>query len=212
MAPLNPLMALLDNFDVAARNLPFETGRKFTLNSGAEVKPMSLSEINTGVIFFSRTAGARELFDGWHRNFLEMGHSRDQPAFLKALLEARATRFLALPPMWNATPFPTVDRQQMKRNPKDIRILHYRDPIFWPAVAPRLAEAHDTAEIELAQPSIDFETQRAAYSLIARQYRSMLFPFAAGRALLTSLLKLSTGSVKTRLRVVGKRKVPAASA
>ena len=68
-----------------------------------------------------------------------MGPSCDQPEFLKALLEVRATRFLALPPMWNATPFPTVDLQQMKRAPR-------RDPIFWLTLAPRLAEAHDTAE------------------------------------------------------------------
>jgi hypothetical protein len=86
LAPLNPLMALLDSFDVAARNLPTETGKKFTLSDGAKIKPMSLSEINTGVIFFSETAGARELFDGWPRNFLNMGQSRDQLAFLNATI------------------------------------------------------------------------------------------------------------------------------
>jgi hypothetical protein len=208
LAPLNPLMGLLDRFDVAARNLPFETRQKFVVDNGPNVKDLFLSEINTGVIFFSRSAGARELFDLWHANFLKVGHSRDQPSFLKALLEARTTRFLALPPMWNATPFHYVDRREMRKKPQAIRILHYRDPIFWPAVAGRLADAHEEAIIELRHPSTEVDEQRDAYSALSRQYRSVLFPFAAGRALLTWRMVLASGDRQTRLRVVGKRKTP----
>lgn len=208
LAPLNPVLSLLDNFDVAARNLPFETSAKLFLETGQSIPDISMSEVNTGVVFFKKSPGAIELFDRWHRNFLDGGHPRDQPAFLKALLDARTTRFLALPPMWNATPFGIVDLAQMKRKPDKIRILHYRDPTFWPSVAPRLAAAHEESIFELAQPSSSFDAQRAAYNEVARRYRSPLFQSAAGRASMYLLRRLTRDHKGARIRVYGMKKTP----
>lgn len=208
LAPLNPVLSLLDNFDVAARNLPFETSARFSLESGRSIPDLSISEVNTGVVFFKKSSGAIELFDRWHRNFLDGGHSRDQPAFLKALLDARTTRFLALPPMWNATPFGIVDLAQMKRTPDKIRILHYRDPTFWPSVAPRLAAAHEEAVFTLAQPSSSFAAQRTAYDEVARRYRSPIFQTAVGRASMYLLRRLNKDHKGARIRVYGMKKAP----
>lgn len=208
LAPLNPVLSLLDNFDVAARNLPFETSARFSLESGRSIPDLSISEVNTGVVFFKKSSGAIELFDRWHLNFLDGGHSRDQPAFLKALLDARTTRFLALPPMWNATPFGIVDLAQMKRTPDKIRILHYRDPTFWPSVAPRLAAAHYESVFELSAPSSRFEAQRKDYDEVARRYRSPLFQTAAGRTSMYLLRRLTRDHKSARIRVYGEKKVP----
>lgn len=208
LVPINPVLSLLDDFDVAARNLPFETSARFRLESGMSIPDLSMSEVNTGVIFFKKSPGAIELFDRWHRNFLEGGHPRDQPAFLKALLEAHTTRFLALPPMWNATPFGIVDLAQMKRTPDKIRILHYRDPTFWPSVAPRLAAAHYESVFELSAPSSRFEAQRKDYDEVARRYRSPLFQTAAGRTSMYLLRRLTRDHKSARIRVYGEKKVP----
>ena len=207
LAPLDPIFDLLGNFDVAARNLPFETRVQFPLSNGKPMNKYSLGEINTGVIFFSKSDGALELLNGWHDEFLAMDQWRDQPAFLRALLESKKVRFFPLPPMWNATPFPSVDRAEMKRKPRSIRILHYRDPTFWPAVGRRLADVHEHAEIVLSDSSAAFKEEYDDYSRLARQYLNPLFQIAAGRLLLNILMKLSPGKRK-RLRVVGERKVP----
>ena len=113
--------------------------------------------------------------------------------------------------MWNATPFPAVDRRQMKRTPNAIRILHYRDPIFWPSVAKHLAEVHEFAKIELKFSSTDFDAQSVAYGHLARQYKSALFPTAIGRAFLRLRLMYLTGNFNASLRVIGKAKSPHAS-
>ncbi len=208
LAPLNPVLSLLENFDVAARNLPFETKANVVLETGRNILDLSMSEVNTGVVFFKRNAGAIDLFDRWHRNFLEGGHPRDQPSFLKALLEARETRFLALPPMWNATPFKIVDLAQMRRTPDKIRILHYRDPTFWPSVAPRLAAAHDETVFELTHPSTKFVEQREDYAEVARRYRSPLFQHAAGRVSMYLMRRLTKDHKGARIRVYGLKKTP----
>ena len=207
-ASLAPILDLLDTFDIMARNLPFETSKKFLLDNGAQIKDLSLSEINTGVVLFSKSEGAHEVFRAWHKNFLAMGQWRDQPAFLKALLESRQTRFFPLPPMWNATPFPNVDLAAIKAKPKAIRILHYRDPIYWPEIGRRLSFMHRSAVFDLKQSCSDFFDQAAQYSKLAANYDNPLFASALGRSLLSAAAKLRSGDMNAAVHVFAERKTP----
>jgi hypothetical protein len=209
-ASIDPLMGLLDNFDLAGRSLPYEKKHRFNDKDGDNIDSMSLSEINTGVLLFGKGAGARELFDLWHRYFLKMGAPADQPSFLKALLATRTTRFFPLPPMWNASPYRRLDAGAMKENPSAIRILHYRDPSSWPSVGGRLGKVHENAVFDLVHPSSEFSSERGAYSGMARRYRSHLYKHSLGRFWLEKTFALSSDGRGSRLRKVGLRKPPTA--
>jgi hypothetical protein len=149
--------------------------------------------------------GARELFDGWHSNFLNMGHSRDQPWFLKALVGAPATRFFALPPIWNAAPSRPSNRREMKRNRKPFA-SRITDPIF--LASRRAATSGRTRHRgDRIGPSL-YRLRRAAGGLLV--HRSALFPLAAGWTLFTRLM-FPTGRIKPQRRGVGKRERPVAS-
>ena len=95
----------------------------------------------------------------------------------------------------------------MKKRPDAIRILHYRDPSDWPSVAPRLAEVHSSAVLELVHPSTEFSAEMDEYTAIARRFRSPLYQNAVGRYWLEKTFRLSAGAGGT-LRKRKKRKVP----
>jgi hypothetical protein len=132
---LSPIFKLLDDYDIAVRLLNRVTKASFEVCDGRMAHELNLSEWNTGVIFFRNTAKARELFERWREIFHREAMSRDQPAFMRAVLSTRGLCLLPLSPLWNAKPGPLYEDELLEAEPESIRILHYREPFARPEVA-----------------------------------------------------------------------------
>lgn len=58
-------------------------------------------QINTGVIFFSKSLGAELLFKNWHEEWLRFPKWDEQMSFMRAEYNCKTTSILHLPTRWN---------------------------------------------------------------------------------------------------------------
>ena len=199
LRPLHVIAPVMQCFDLAARCLPFSTARVYELPH-ADTENLSISEINTGVIFFSKSERSRQFFHNWRNRFESMPFSQDQPSFLRALFETDV-KLIPLGVGWNCTPNSKFDLHFVRSRPKDVRILHYRDPIFWPEAGADLARIHTDAEIKFSTRSKMVENQIASYEWIARQHGRWLFQYSFGRKYISwTMRRTKEGPKKLRMR------------
>jgi hypothetical protein len=171
---------------------------------------IGLTNLNAGIMFIAKSAGARKLFDLWAKYFPEMGFRNDQPSFQKAFIDSGA-RVYPLGIAWNVTPLPELDLGFIRRWPEGVRILHYRDPVFWPSAGPALAYIHRQAVLEFSERSSEWEKEIQTFGLIARRYEQPLFRYQWGRRLIDWQLKRSAerdGVGPARLHMKGEREIP----
>ena len=188
--PLHQFVPALSKFDVALRPHPYSTKWEFGIGQGSTSKDAAICEFNSGVFFFSRTPGAKELFRLWGKYFHEMGFDRDQPSLLKAFMEAKSTRLLPLGTGWNAIPSPNHDMEFIRERPNDVRIIHYKGgPLFWPNAGPALASIHRHCVIETFSSKTGLEQERYEFSQVARYLENPLFRYELGRRLIHWQLK-----------------------
>ena len=200
-SPLHGIVPVLRSFDLAVRSLPFTAKRTYKLLD-TDSTSVPVSEFNTGVIAFSKSKASKLFFEGWRKNFLEMPFSHDQPSFLRTMFETEV-RVFPLSVGWNATPWGFVDLHFVRTNKRDIRVLHYRDPDYWPEAGPNLALVHKEAVIEFSLRDDVLSREIAYFDALARHYRRWHFQYPLGRRLAAWKMKRS-GS---QLRIPGKRRL-----
>jgi hypothetical protein len=207
--PLHRFAPVLSKFDIALRPI-LATQNEFEVIDKHTSTGMGLSNLNAGIMFIAHTPGARELFDLWGQYFFKMGFKNDQPSFLKAFIDSKA-RIFPLGIAWNATPLPELDLGFIRRSADDVKILHYRDPVFWPDVGPELAYAHGRAVLEFSERSRQLDTEVEEFGVIARRYEQSLFRYELGRRWIDWRLRENAerkGSGPRRLRTKGEREFP----
>jgi hypothetical protein len=166
--------------------------------------------MNAGIMFIAKSEGARRLFDLWAKYFPEMGFKNDQPSFQRSVIESNA-RVYPLGIAWNATPLPELDLGFIRNFPDGVRILHYRDPVFWPSAAPALAYIHRNAAFELSERSSAWDKEVETFGVIARHYEQPLFRYRLGRRFINWQLQRSAarnGAGPARLHMKGEREIP----
>ena len=187
--PLHKFAPLLSKFDIALRDTKGRTKSEFEVADGSTSIDTAISELNTGVFFFSDTCATRELFALWKKFFEEMGVRRDQPSFLRSFIHAPTVRLFPLGAGWNAIPVPSLDLDFMQRLPEEIRILHYKDPIYWPSVGSNLGYVHRRAELQFLERGAPLEREIDAFGAIAHYYEQALFRHDLGRRLINWRLR-----------------------
>jgi len=190
--PLHRFSPIISNFDVALRNTKGPTKWEFALADGSTSIDTAISELNTGVIFFSKSEGTKELFNLWRQYFQEMGLNRDQPSFLRALVHSKIARLFPLGAGRNAIPVPRLDLAFMQQSPEAVRILHYKDPSYWPSVALNLGHVHRCADLEFFG-GVKPEREMELFGALARQYEHPLFQHQLGRRLINWRLRRASG-------------------
>jgi hypothetical protein len=188
---LSPIFSLLDNYDVAVRLLNRVTKASFEVFDGRLAHELNLSEWNAGVIFFRDTEKTRELFERWRDIFQREAMTRDQPAFMRAVLATRGLCLLPLSPLWNAKPGRLYESDLLETEPAHIRIFHYREPFAHPQVAKAIYRTYSTLGLqwadgvaaELVERCSD---ERKRFNVLYYYYALLLTPFdnAWGRRLL----------------------------
>jgi hypothetical protein len=207
--PLHRFAPMLSKFDIAMRPI-LPTPDEFEIIDGNTSTGMGLTNLNAGIMFIAHTPGSRELFKLWNQYFFKMGFRNDQPSFQRAFIDSGA-RIFPLGTAWNATPLPQVDLGFIRQRPEEVKILHYRDPVFWPAVGPNLAYAHNRAVLEFGERSAELETQIDQFSTIVRHYEMIRFRYKLGRRLIDWQMKRAASRRKggpSRLRMKGERETP----
>ena len=104
---ISDLFSITEEYDISIRVNPnpysYEMSAeryKFNIPYSPEVFP----HFNGGVFVFKRNPAADAFFDSWHRNFIALRNSADQPALVSGFFECRENlKFLPLPGIFNAT-------------------------------------------------------------------------------------------------------------
>lgn len=182
--PIDIIQDVASRFDISVRCLVRAPKRSFALSGELDASEAGVCELNTGVFFFNKTEGSREIFTRWAAYYKEMGLRPDQPAFLRSVIDARTARLLPLAENWNARPQLKGDLSFIKRSPEKVRILHYRHPMFWPDVAIRLSEFYSDSNWEFTSRSSGLDDEILKAERILRVYGSQLFKNRIGRKFL----------------------------
>lgn len=207
--PLHRFAPMLSKFDVALRPI-LATQQEFDVVDGSTSRGMGLTNLNAGIMFIAHSPAAKELFRLWGKYFRQMGFRNDQPSFLKAFIDSKA-RIFPLGIAWNVTPLPQLDLGFIRRWPEEVRILHYRDPVYWPSAGADLADAHRRAVLEFTERGGPWETEIETFGLIARHYEQPLFRYELGRSFINWQLKRSAerkGGGPSNLQMKGEREIP----
>jgi hypothetical protein len=141
MGDLSPMFRCLDRYDLITKLEPLPRKPK---KRAHEVAPGLALELfptwNTGALFFRGGDEVRTFFADWRRNFMEMGGTKDQPAFARTVYEHPETRLLSTNYMWNALP---TDLLLFSRKMRfETRIWHYLWPYDSKKIARSLWELH----------------------------------------------------------------------
>jgi hypothetical protein len=207
--PLHKFTPILTKFDVALRPM-LNTPNDFPVIDGHGSLEIGLTNMNAGIMFIAKSEGARKLFDLWAKYFPEMGFKNDQPSFQRSVIESNA-RVYPLGIAWNATPLPELDLGFIRSFPDGVRILHYRDPVFWPSAGPALAYVHRNAVVELSERNSAWDKEVETFGVIARHYEQPLFRYQWGRRFINWQLQRSAarnGAGPARLHMKGEREIP----
>lgn len=181
---VSPAFLMLDDYDLAVRQLTKVTKALFDLANGRTARSLHLSEWSSGVIFFRKSEGTAEMFRRWRERFGQEGMTRDQPSFMRAILETPGLRLFPLSPLWSALPWRFYERDLVEEAPEQIRIIHYREPARRPEVARaiyRTFRALDVSIDEALPISDSVRTSVAAeqtrFHVLYRHYSVFLAPF-----------------------------------
>ena len=185
-ADLSPMFRLLDNYDMALRQLNVVTTKQYEILPGLTAHQAGFAEWNAGVIFFRKTRTTHAVFSRWREIFLDEGMKKDQPSFARAVLAHPELRLLPMSPAWNIKPTPAYEVDWIDLRSGDIRILHYRKPFTMPSVAMGINRSFELvygsirAGAEKCEDGIErFRHQYRALSIYLRWFDS-----PAGRRLL----------------------------
>ncbi|HXV31658.1 MAG TPA: hypothetical protein VD840_15135 [Sinorhizobium sp.] len=207
--PLHRFVPIMTKFDVALRPM-LNTQNDFAAVDTHSSLEIGLTNLNAGIMFIAKSSGTRKLFDLWAEYFPEMSFRNDQPSFQKAVIDSGA-RVYPLGIAWNVTPLPELDLGFIARWPEGVRILHYRDPVFWPAVGPALAYVHRHAVLEFAESSSERDVEIETFGMVVRHYEQLLFRYRWGRRLIDwrlQRLAARNGAGPARLHMKGEREIP----
>lgn len=173
-------------FDMAVRVLNRPTKKSYELAAGLMATESGVCELNSGVFFFRKSDACASFFRRWGAYYEDMGLRPDQPSMLRAFVDEPQLRLLPLAPNWNARPLQKegTDLPLIQAAPGAVRVMHYRNPAWWPDAGVRLSEVFFDAEWQFTTSDAAMQETRASFEARFRLYRHPLFRSKLGRRVL----------------------------
>ena len=147
LGSFDPIFRCLDVFDIAMKINVRTTPKVYEIAPGI---PYNLFPAwNAGVIFFKNNRKVARFFEKWSVFYREEGRTHDQPTLARAIYNNADLKLLTLNNIWNTFP---EDVKLLRGNYREARIWHYREPNYWPQVAPAILAMHNLFAPSLSDP------------------------------------------------------------
>jgi len=159
-----PMFKCLEVFDMAMKINVRPTPKIYEIAPGIPYK--LFPAWNAGVIFFQNNNRVRRFFKRWSEFYREEGKTHDQPTLARAIYENPDLKLLTLNNIWNTFP---EDVKLLRGNSlRDSRVWHYREPNYWPQVAPLILKMHKLIFPVLVEPDVSLQQDIA---VVEQRYR-----------------------------------------